>query len=105
MTKAESLALKKGDLVRVLPRETHSPDEASAFTSDMEAYIGVVCEVTVVLRRAEMCLVHLRTEDGDPCQDFGFDWFFYPSFIERVVRDDVYPPDVRVLESMFLAAE
>lgn len=106
MTEAESLTLKEGDLVRVLPREMHSPDEANAFTSDMETYIGMVYEVARVLRRIEYCLVSLRTEDGVPCKDHGFHWYFYPSHIERVVvEDDVCSPDVRVLESMFLAAE
>ena len=105
MTSAESLTLKVEDLVRVLPREMHSEEEARAFTRDMEAYIGAMCEVERVYRRIDHCIVNLRTEDGAPCEDYGFRWYFYPSFIERVIENDVCPPDVCMLESLFLAAE
>ncbi len=105
MTSAESLTLEAGGLVRVLPREMHSKEEAHAFTRDMEAYIGTVYEVERVFCRTDHCIVNLRTEDGVPCEDYGFRWYFYPSFIERVIENDVRPPDVCMLESLFLAAE
>lgn len=105
MTDAESLTLKVGDLVRVLPREMHSKEEAYAFAGEMVAYIGMVCVVAHVMRCGDRKVVRLRTEDGTLCASYGAGWCFHPSFIERVEEDGVCPPDVRVLKSMFLAAE
>lgn len=105
MTDAESLTLKVGDLVRVLPREMHSKEEANSFTGEMGAYIGMVCVVTQEECFKNCKLVRLCTEDGTPCASYGFEWYFYPSFIERVTEDDVCSPDVCMLKSLFLAAE
>lgn len=105
MTSAESLTLKVGDLVRVLPREMHSKEEAYAFTGEMDAYIGMVCAVTYVMRLEDRKVVLLRTEDGALRPLYGLEWYFFPSFIERVTEDDVCSPDVCMLKSLFLAAE